>query len=337
MSKWMVVILLVWALAGSLRALALDPSAPPGQNFDLSHYYLTLPVDSLGGTNGNPVNIAASQLVGGYTNSAYFYTGSDGAMVFVCPAVGATTTGSSNPRTELREQLNTSDNSVDWLPNGLNMLTAQCVVTSVAAGGEMAIAQVHGYSVNLPLVILYYDNTQNQGTIDATVKFRTDDKPINGETDSLLTFGNVGPGNMINYRIMVSNGLVSITVNGVTRSQNIYATDANWANVSVYFKAGSYYVNNGGTSTASQVSFYALTATHAALIGNVVQSGSNLIFSGACGLPASPYYVLASTNLAQPVSNWVVMATNFSDGLGNFQFSNAVSPAPQKFFYIKLP
>jgi len=115
--------------------------------------------------------------VAGYTNALYFHTGGDGAMVCHCPATGAKTSGSSNPRTELREQLNTNDNSVDWSANGLSMLTAQCKVTAIASGGEMAIAQVHGYSVDIPLVILYYDNSQNRGTMNATVKYRTDNKP----------------------------------------------------------------------------------------------------------------------------------------------------------------
>src|SRR5277367_4361155 len=76
-----------------LPARALDPNQPPGVNFDLSHYYLQLPVDSSGGTTGTSASVTTAQLLAGFTN-AYFYTGPDGAMVFWAPEDGATTSGS---------------------------------------------------------------------------------------------------------------------------------------------------------------------------------------------------------------------------------------------------
>jgi autotransporter-associated beta strand protein len=246
------------------RALALDSDKPPGQNFDLNQWELTLPVNSAGGTNGTAADIPALQLVAGYTNAPYFATGADGAMVFWCPAAGATTSGSSSPRTELREMLGAVDNdfSVNWSANGLHLLTGQCLVNAVANGGEVAIGQVHAYSVNIPLVILYYDNSLNQGTINATVKYNTTNAPVNGHTDNTLTFANVGLNSPIHYQLLVSNGVVFITVNGSTQSQNFYATDTNWANANFYFKAGDYYVNNGGATNPAQVSFYELTVNH---------------------------------------------------------------------------
>jgi len=284
--------------------MALNPNVPPGTNFNLSHWELTLPVDSSGGTNGSPLVISATQLVAGYTNAAFFYTDTDGAMVFDCPALGATTSGSSNPRTELREMLNTNDNSVDWTANGVSVLTGQCKVNAIAIGGAVAIGQAHGYNVNIPLVILRYDNTKNLGTIDASVKYNTTNAPVNGDTDKTLTFSNVGLNNLINYQIMLSNGVVFITINGSTQSQNIYATDTNWAGVNFYFKAGDYYFNNGGTGNASSVSFYALTASHTPCFYDANLSGSKLICDGGVGDAGSTYYVLAATNLGQQLSNW---------------------------------
>jgi hypothetical protein len=323
--------------AGAGCAQALNPNLPPGQNFDLSHWYLTLPVDSSGATTGTAVTISAAQLAAGYTNPPYFYTGTDGAMVFYCPATGATTSGSTNPRSELREELNTNDNSVDWTANGVNVLTAQCMANDIASGGQMGIGQVHGYNPNMPLVILRYDNSLNQGVIDATVKYNTSNAPVNGNTDATLTFTNVGLNQLINYQIVVSNGVAIITVNGQVQSQNFYATDPNWTNASFYFKLGDYYVNNGGTTNASQVSFYALAARHLPYFDGVVQSGSNLTFDGICGLTNSNYYVLSATNLALPLTNWTTVATNSFDSNGNFVFTNPIGPASQNFFILKLP
>src|SRR5262245_16642352 len=51
--------------------------AAPGANFDLSHWSLTLP-DSAASV------ISPAELTAGFSNS-YFYTGTDGAMVFWAP------------------------------------------------------------------------------------------------------------------------------------------------------------------------------------------------------------------------------------------------------------
>jgi hypothetical protein len=48
--------------------------------------------------------------------------------------------------------------------------------------------------------------------------------------------------------------------------------------------------------------------------------------------------VLASTNLALPLANWSALTTNTFDGSGQFHYTNHVSPAkPRQFFIFKLP
>src|SRR5277367_1496316 len=115
---------------------ALDPSKPPGGNFDLSHWKLTLPDASVS-------EIQAAQLVAGYTNASFFYTGSDGAMVFWCPVTGGTTSESSYPRSELREELNPPNDDVNWTGYGSNILSAQCKVLQVPSTGKVIIGQIH--------------------------------------------------------------------------------------------------------------------------------------------------------------------------------------------------
>jgi autotransporter-associated beta strand protein len=64
---------------------------------------------------------------------------------------------------------------------------------------------------------------------------------------------------------------------------------------------------------------------------------TNLNLSGIGGPAGGTYYVLTSTNVADAVSNWTVLATNTFDGSGNFSFSDALDPAvPQRFYLISI-
>jgi hypothetical protein len=73
-------------------------------------------------------------------------------------------------------------------------------------------------------------------------------------------------------------------------------------------------------------------------IGGIAAAAGSVIFSGGGGIAGGNYYVLASTNLGLPLSNWAVMATNAFDGGGNFNFTSpAAAGAPQSFYLLKLP
>jgi autotransporter-associated beta strand protein len=72
--------------------------------------------------------------------------------------------------------------------------------------------------------------------------------------------------------------------------------------------------------------------------GGLNFSGGNLVFSGTSGVPGWTYYVLASTNMASPLSQWQRIATNPFDGNGNFNFTNPPNPnAPQTFYLLEMP
>jgi hypothetical protein len=73
------------------------------------------------------------------------------------------------------------------------------------------------------------------------------------------------------------------------------------------------------------------------VIGSTKASGGNLIFSGSGGTANGAYYVLTSTNLATPLTNWMVLSTNQFDASGNFSTTNPISPTvPKQFYLIKL-
>jgi polygalacturonase len=67
-------------------------------------------------------------------------------------------------------------------------------------------------------------------------------------------------------------------------------------------------------------------------------SSGNLILSGSGGATNGAFYVLSSTNIALPLNQWTLIATNQFDGSGNFIFTNVVQTnIPQTFFVLEVP
>jgi hypothetical protein len=60
----------VLGTTNALAAASLDPTLPPGGNFNLSVWQLQLP----SGSPGSPDTVSPAQLEAGYTNPAYFFT-----------------------------------------------------------------------------------------------------------------------------------------------------------------------------------------------------------------------------------------------------------------------
>jgi hypothetical protein len=73
-------------------------------------------------------------------------------------------------------------------------------------------------------------------------------------------------------------------------------------------------------------------------IGAVHLIETNLVLSGAGGVPGWPFYVRASTNLALPLEQWTVLRTNVFDAQGGFVITNSRTPdAPQQFYRLQVP
>ncbi|MEI9863145.1 MAG: hypothetical protein WDN00_01010 [Limisphaerales bacterium] len=66
-------------------------------------------------------------------------------------------------------------------------------------------------------------------------------------------------------------------------------------------------------------------------------SGNQFAFTGTNGPPGGTYYVLISTNLALPLADWTVMATNTFDAQGHFHcVSSIASDASQEYYRLSL-
>jgi autotransporter-associated beta strand protein len=67
-------------------------------------------------------------------------------------------------------------------------------------------------------------------------------------------------------------------------------------------------------------------------------SAGQIIMIGSNGSLGGNYYVLASSNLLVPLTNWTYIATQAFNGDGTFSFTNNVDPTvPRQFYVIQLP
>ena len=78
----------------------------------------------------------------GYS-SEYFYKDPDGSLVFWCPVTGVTTSGSSYPRSELRET-KPDGTLYNWnVSDGTATLNATLAVNEVPSTGKVVVGQIH--------------------------------------------------------------------------------------------------------------------------------------------------------------------------------------------------
>jgi hypothetical protein len=70
----------------------------------------------------------------------------------------------------------------------------------------------------------------------------------------------------------------------------------------------------------------------------ILRDGKNVVIVGTGGPPGSPFHLMASTDIALPISQWTPIATNQFDGGGSFRYTNAINAnLPAWFFRIALP
>jgi poly(beta-D-mannuronate) lyase len=97
----------------------LDPNAAPGQNFDLLTWALDTPRTDPG--DGFSLRASERELNNGFVDPDYFYTASDGGMVFKATIFGAKTSANTSfTRSELREMLRKGDTRISTQGVNLN-------------------------------------------------------------------------------------------------------------------------------------------------------------------------------------------------------------------------
>jgi hypothetical protein len=92
------------------------------------------------------------------------------------------------------------------------------------------------------------------------------------------------------------------------------------------------------TNTLHQVNAVLAPSQLPTFGGIQADPGGSVVMTGSGGITNGIYYVLASTNVALPLSQWTYIATNGFDGSGRFAFTNSPNPGwPQSFYALKLP
>ncbi|WP_415907786.1 polysaccharide lyase family 7 protein [Oleiharenicola sp. Vm1] len=263
----------------------LDPNAPPGDNFDLSHWKITLPIN-------NAEEHSAAELVAGYEHPDWFFTDPDtGGMTFKAPNLGDTTGGSTYARSELREMLapsgsasahannwvtSTSSSSVKSAAGGVDgTMNATLSVDHVSTTGDSAkvgrvvVGQIHGPSSEV--IRLYYHKrpTDTRGAIyfghDNPSTGANTYVPILGDPNNLNPSNGILLGQVWSYEIKVVGHTltVKVTPQGGSTTTVSYTIESGYDGLDLYFKAGVYNQNNTGTSDDyTQATFYSLTHTH---------------------------------------------------------------------------
>jgi hypothetical protein len=86
-------------------------------------------------------------------------------------------------------------------------------------------------------------------------------------------------------------------------------------------------LNSGGILNVVAVPQFGITS--------VSISAGNIVLSGANGSANTTYYLLTTTNISTPLTNWTTIATNMTSGTGTFSITNALTPgAKQQFFTV---
>lgn len=128
------------ARVDGVSVYGLRTDAPPSENFNLTHWKLTLPVDLDGDGRADEIEEKEIQ---GWSDKAYFYTDpATGGMVFRAVSGGATTPGSKYVRAELREMLRGGDESIatrteDGTPNRNNWVFSSAPAEAQSQAGAI--------------------------------------------------------------------------------------------------------------------------------------------------------------------------------------------------------
>ncbi len=262
----------------------LDPDAPPGDNFDLSKWKITLPIN-------DAEEHSAAELVAGYEHPQWFYTDPNtGGMVFRAPNIGDTTGGSSYTRSELREMLaptgpanaaannwvlGTSSSAARSAAGGVDgTLRAVLTVDRVSTTGEsnkvgrVIVGQIHAPSTEIIRLYFHKRPGDSRGAIyfaHDTIDNEDTFYPIIGSPGSLNPSNGIALGEMWSYEIKTVGRTmtVKVTPEGRATVTATFQIEADYDNLGNYFKAGVYNQNNTGTAgDYAQATFYALTHTH---------------------------------------------------------------------------
>jgi poly(beta-D-mannuronate) lyase len=277
---------------------SLDPKAPPGLNFDLLDWNLSLPLDT--NEDQKVDTIPEVFLEKGFQLEPYFYTAADGGMVFTAFVKGPKTSKNTKyTRSELREMLRRGNNRIktqgvtenNWVFSSVRAkeqrkaggvdgrLEATLAVNNVTVTGDpkqigrVIVGQIHAKD-DEPARIYYRKLPNNtKGSIYLAHEPR-------GGDDSYYEFVGSRSSNAkdpedgialdekFSYVIDVKGDILTVTLSregkdDITHVVDMQDSGYNKRDQYMYFKAGVYNQNSTGVpEDYAQATFYRLVNSH---------------------------------------------------------------------------
>jgi hypothetical protein len=217
----------------------------PADVLNLTNWKITLPI----GSAGSPTEVKQPDLAG-YSHDPYFKVNPAGdGVLFRAPVNGTTTSGSSYPRSELREMTNNGSGNASW---------------SSTSGTHTLI--VDEAFMALPNDKPHLVGAQIHDADDDVTVFRLEGSSLyitNGDTTHhKLVTSNYVLGTRFEAKFVVSDGQIAAYYNGVLQTTIAKSFSGG------YFKAGAYTQANCtnsspcSTSNYGEVTIYDVTVQH---------------------------------------------------------------------------
>ena len=268
----------------------------PGQNFDLTTWYLSQPFDH--DKNGKPDDVSEWYLNQGYEQPELFYTGDDGGLVIKTFIKGTRTSKNTKyTRTEMREMLRRGDKSIptkgvnknNWVFSSapeadlkaaggidgvLDVTMKVDHTTSTGEAGQVGrfiIGQIHDQD-DEP-IRLYYRKLPNKDTgsvyfaHENTLEGSDNYYDLVGDLSGEVTDG-IALGEVFSYQIKVVGNEMTVTVKRDGKEDAVQVVDMSESGYDqggryMYFKVGAYNQNNtGDADDYVQATFYKIKTSH---------------------------------------------------------------------------
>jgi autotransporter-associated beta strand protein len=186
-------------------------------------------------------------------------------------------------------------------------------ITSVGAGG--ALAPGNGTA---GLLTINNDLSLNNG---CTLQFQ-----LGASSDRVAVGGDLTLGGTLNFSAAAGFGAGTYTLFTYTGALGV-------GNLSIG-TAPAGYSYTVDTSAQGEVNLV-VSLPH---FSSILATSQGLVMSGSGGVTNGIYYLLTTTNLATPLTNWTRVLTNQFDNNGNFDFTYPVNPSLRCSFYLlQLP
>jgi hypothetical protein len=249
-----------------LAGFAAPPATLPSQLLDLSNWKLTLPINAHGVPSGLDDATEVTQPALATFSDRYFKPNSeDEGVIFTAPIDGSRTSGSTYPRSELREMTDNGRQEASWSTTSgkHEMDLTESVDAMPLVKKQVVFAQIHGPSDDVFTAEANYSSLKGFWL----------DVNHNGSKWGYDVVNHYTLGTKFSLRIVASGGFVDVYYDGVHKVHKEVSSAGD------YFKAGAYTQSNecteaglssscssGGVDDHSvgQVTVYSLAIHHSA-------------------------------------------------------------------------